>query len=257
MGSVRAIGGTADTSIRLNRVLSKHFGLAAADESYVKLTDLMDGEAIQRRLEGWDALILGNDVSYQYRPVTGGTFEKSPNDKTFEVYWDAPKGFEVPNRANVDPIQEQLVLNVIEAAQRAGIQHIVAVENRACGFKLEPRLESLSSRMPYTIIRHEGLLTTTENYTYHKGVQGRLRVSRQTGGDDNLSSTWEGTSLLTYEDVAALCVQTLHSLKWTESRCVDVRCNEMLTSVATSGMRPDQEWVVNSYLLEDALLSVS
>jgi hypothetical protein len=65
----------------MNRILSRHFGLAVADESYIKLTEMSSVEAIQKRLEGWDALVFGSDLYFQQRPVTSGTYEKSPNDK--------------------------------------------------------------------------------------------------------------------------------------------------------------------------------
>jgi hypothetical protein len=258
IGGVRAIGSTADTSIRLNRVLSKNFILAVADESYVKLTDLMDVLEIQRRLEGWDALILGNDVSYQCRPITPGTYERTPNDKTYEIYWDAPKGSWVPSSdtRGVDAVQENLVCNVIEAARRAGVQHIVAVESPDTELRLRPRLESLAPRIPYTIIRHGGLLKDTQDFTYRKGVQGQLVVSLQAGNEDCPGGVEEKLSSLRREDVAALCVQSLQSLEWSQSRCLDVKCSEILTNVAPSGKRPDQEWLVNSYLLEQALQAV-
>jgi hypothetical protein len=83
IGNVRCIGATADTSVRLNRVLSKHFTLAQADESYVKLTDLTSVDAITTRLNGWDAAIFGADLFVQPRAVTANTYERSPNDKAY------------------------------------------------------------------------------------------------------------------------------------------------------------------------------
>lgn len=83
IGSIRCIGATADTSVRLNRVLSKHFTLAQADESYIKLTDLSSVDAITNRLNGWDAIIFGTDLFVQPRSVTANTYEKSPNDKAY------------------------------------------------------------------------------------------------------------------------------------------------------------------------------
>jgi hypothetical protein len=56
--------------------------LAQADESLIKLTDLFSIEAIQNRLEGWDAVIFGNDMKLQTRAVTANTYERTPNDKT-------------------------------------------------------------------------------------------------------------------------------------------------------------------------------
>jgi hypothetical protein len=80
----RCIGATADTSIRLNRFLSRHFCLAQADESYIQLTNLMNVQDIQKKLKGYDAIIFGIDnLFFQSRTVTGNTYEKSPNDKAY------------------------------------------------------------------------------------------------------------------------------------------------------------------------------
>jgi len=83
IGNCRCIGATADTAVRLNGVLTKHFCLAQADESFIKLTDMSSIDMIASRLEGWDALILGSELFLQTRPVTGGTYEQTPNDKTY------------------------------------------------------------------------------------------------------------------------------------------------------------------------------
>lgn len=83
IGSCRCIGATADTAVRLNGVLGKNFCRAQADESFIKLTDLYSSaDMIASRLQGWDALILGSDLFVQERPITGGTYERTPNDKT-------------------------------------------------------------------------------------------------------------------------------------------------------------------------------
>lgn len=82
IGNCRCIAATADTAVRLNRVLGKHFALAQADESFIKLTDLSSVDMIASRLQGWDALIMGTDLFLQKMPVTSGTYERTPNDKT-------------------------------------------------------------------------------------------------------------------------------------------------------------------------------
>ena len=81
IGNFRCIGATADTAGRLNSVLGRNFCLAQADESFIKLTDMTSVDMIATRLQGWDALILGTDLFLQTRPVTGGTYERTPNDK--------------------------------------------------------------------------------------------------------------------------------------------------------------------------------
>jgi hypothetical protein len=83
IGNVRCIGATSDTAVRLNRVLSKHFSLAQADESCIKLTDLASVDAISNRLNGWDAIIFGANLFVQPRTVTANTYERTPNDKAY------------------------------------------------------------------------------------------------------------------------------------------------------------------------------
>lgn len=79
--SPRCISATADTALQLNRILSKQFCLAFADESCIKLTNLRDATAIQRRLDTYDALIFGTQMSVRQRTVVAGTYEQTPNDK--------------------------------------------------------------------------------------------------------------------------------------------------------------------------------
>jgi hypothetical protein len=90
IGNVRCIGATSDTSARLNRILSKHFTLAQADESYIKLTDLTSIDAITNRLNGWDAVIFGTDLYMQPRAVTANTYERTPNDKAYVSFLHLP-----------------------------------------------------------------------------------------------------------------------------------------------------------------------
>jgi hypothetical protein len=85
IGTVRCIGATSDTSIRLNRVLGKHFTLAQADESYIKLTNLTSVDAIVNRMIGYDALVLGTNLYVQQRLVTANTYENTPNDKAYVI----------------------------------------------------------------------------------------------------------------------------------------------------------------------------
>ena len=82
-GGIRSIGATADTSIRLNRILNKHFVLAQADESYIKLTDLTSIDAIQQRMMGYDAIVLGTKLYLERRKVAANTYEVTPNDQAY------------------------------------------------------------------------------------------------------------------------------------------------------------------------------
>lgn len=83
LAAPRCWGATADTAVRLNQLLAKQFCLAFADESYVKLTDLSEVDAIRARLDECDALILGTTMSVRRRAVVGGTYDRTPNDKAY------------------------------------------------------------------------------------------------------------------------------------------------------------------------------
>jgi hypothetical protein len=251
IGGCRCLGATAETGLRLNRILSKHFCLAMADESYIKLTDLSSVDAVCNRLEGWDALILGGPLGVTQRPVTGGTYERRPNDKTWEVYWDPP-GTIV--RDDADVVAEarsrkmEILKNVLAAAKKVGVKHVVALDDNEDS--ILPLLEA--SGVPYTCLQPRGELVQVPNYTFRNGVQGKLSVSKQ-----DMSSAVGGQ--ISKEDLAALCVQSLQSLDWTKSRCLQVSCFGPVDDDAgfKNPKRPDQEWCVNSYRLDAALSGLS
>ena len=81
--SIRSIGATADTSIRLNRILNKHFVLSNADESCIKLTNLTCVDAIHQRMMGYDAMVLGTSLYLEQKKLAANTYEITPNDKAY------------------------------------------------------------------------------------------------------------------------------------------------------------------------------
>lgn len=83
----RCLGCTADTSIRLNKILNKCFNNAQVDESYIQLTNLNnDINHIQQRLINYNAIVFGVDDYYiQQRTITGNTYEKTLNEKTYVI----------------------------------------------------------------------------------------------------------------------------------------------------------------------------
>ena len=245
IGDCRSIGATGETAVRLNRVLGKHFCLAVADETRIKLTDLTSVDAIADRLQGWDALILGSDMGLNLRPVTGNTYEKSPNDKAWEVYWGPPKSLinKGLDAAEETRIRMGILSNTLEAAKQAGVKHIVAVDEDQDGKdSILPPLEN--SGVPFTCLKPRGEIIAVPDYTYRRGVQGKLSVGKEvpTGGQ------------LSIEDLTALCVQSLQSFDWNQSRCLQVSCFGPIEDDGVSNpKRPDQEWCVNSYRLASAL----
>ena len=251
VGGYRAICACSDTSTRLNSFLSKLFSLAFANEVNIKLTDLTSVDAIQSRLRGWDALILGSDMAIQRRTVTFGTYERSPNDKCNEIYWKGPST--LVRLEDESAIAESIIGNVLQAAKGAGVKHIVFVDE-SCESTFQEQLEKTG--IPFTRIKPAGELVTLPAYTYQKGIQGVLAVSSQ-GKEDVPSSSYEGRCY--EEDVAALCVQCLLTLDWSKSRSITVSTTgPTMPSVRSMNpkQRPDQEWCVNSFLLQQALAGI-
>ena len=80
---IRSIAATADTSVRLNRILNKHFVLAYAGESYIKLTNLSCVDAIQQRMIGYDAMVFGTNLYLERKKVAANTYERTPNDLAY------------------------------------------------------------------------------------------------------------------------------------------------------------------------------
>jgi hypothetical protein len=270
LGRVRCLGATSDTAVRLNRLLSKHFCLAVADESVVKLTNMMDVESIQQRLQGYDALILGNDWTLTERPCTANTFEMSPNDKTWEVYWGSLKSSENvddddddddADKASLlqaqDRIKSEILDNILQAVKLAGIQHIVGVDSGTALTTDSSLLSRLiDSGVPYTCIQPVGQLINVPDYTYRKGVVGQLLVQAVQHDEENDFTTASSSLQLAKEDVAAMCVQSLQSLDWTTSRTLQVSCSGSLQVLQPVSKRPDQEWCVESRQLEAALTGI-
>lgn len=274
IGQVRAMVACGDSASRLNRVLSKQFVLAFADESYIKLTDLSCIDFIVERLQGFNSLILGDELEIIQRPVTVGSYEKTPNDKVYEVYWPG-NGNENEAEA-LDRIREQLLDNILQGAKQTGtIQHIVAVTSRRDdddGNGKDAFLSRLKAcGIPYTCLHPAGPWARIPDYTFRKGVQTDLQIQAMS---DNDKASWSSSSSsaeqepIAMEDMAALCVQCLQSLDWTASRHLRVSCQrpvtpaviQQATTTTASGRRPpkrpDQDWCVNSSVLERALQSV-
>lgn len=249
MGGFRTICSCADTAKRLNSFLSKHFCLAYANESCMKITNMESVEALESRLEGWDALIMGSDMAVSRRAVTLGTYEKSPNDKCFEFYWKGPSN--IVRDDDESTVVDQMMENLLQAAKGANVKHIVFVDESKGDVYSTMLAES---GIPHTIIQPAGDLIRLSDYTYQKGIQGELLVSASDAASDEdvTASAYEGMSY--QEDIAALCVQCLQSLDWTKSRSMTVStAGPLVSENIQNPKRPDQQWCVNSLVLESAL----
>lgn len=270
IGSVRNIGATAFTSDCLNRILSKQFILAYAGEDMVRLTDMMNVKSITQRLDGYSAVIMGTEYYLERRPVTGNTYEKSPNDKTYEFYLDTPRRGVDEDSMAVNPEYQRLLFeNSLQACQDSdSVRHVMVIESPFTSEASANHCAKLldESKVPFTYIKVNGPLQNFQDYTFSKGIQGDLQIESFTftpvyaSQPDYETGHWmkQVTSEMSTsdnavyrEDVAALIVQSLQSLDWSTSRCLVVSSSGELNK--SFGGRLDQEWCVNAEMLAEKL----
>ncbi|KAL7520657.1 hypothetical protein ACHAWX_005376 [Stephanocyclus meneghinianus] len=183
VSSPRAIGATRTTSEALNKVLTPCFKLAYAGEDLVRLVDSTDKDYIKDRLKSFDAAILGTVYQLEQRTVTGNTYEKTPNDKTFEFYLDERYGAR-EDGAPEDGSDYHISMfeSAIQACKESGsIQNVVVLEtprtNRPMDFIRILEREG----MPYTYIRSSHLKKDL-TYSFEKGVKEKLNVTLLAAG---------------------------------------------------------------------------
>ena len=256
VGAPRSITATAVGSSNLNGVLGKNFILAQADESFVKLTDMTSLDSIRSRVRGFDAAIMATRYTFETRPVTGGSYERTPNDKTLEFYMDKPRSSTVQG-LDMPDYSFALLERSLQACQEEGVKRVVVVETDSQfdaaattngGRKNVEILEKCG--IPYIYVQPLGSLENFRDYTYAKGVQGNLEVNVIEPGSLN-SPPAEGNALYR-EDLAALCVQSILSLDWSMSGIIQVRSSGA-TEPIESKKPPNQEWCAKSELLGSLL----
>lgn len=164
---------------------------------------------------------------------------------SWEIYWDKPKGAftDLNLSSEAVEVKDRILRNLLVAAKQAKIQHMVVVDDGS----LVPQLEA--SGVPYTCI-HAQELTDTLNYSFKDGVCGDLTISTADEGSKG------GGAAVCREDLAAICVQSLQSLNWAQSRHLVVSSNGPLVDLPSEGKsekRVDQQWCVNSYILESKM----
>jgi len=256
INSPRAITATGSGSQCLNGVLGKNFVLAQADESFVKLTDMTSVESIRSRVRGFDAVIFSTLYTLEIRPVTGGSYERTPNDKTLEFYMDRPRSPTI--QGTFDPQYcEQIFQKTLEACREEGVKRVFVIEtDRQFGITSgdsDKYIDTLSkSGIPYLYIQPDGMMENLQDYTYVKGVQGDLSIY-----DDLIEGTNPPSSagVLYREDVAAFCAQSIMSLDWSECKVVRLVSNGPATnlSVSSKSNPPSRQWCVNSQSLSTLL----
>ena len=263
--SPRLICATSGGAEALNRVLGPCFKLAFAGEDLVRLVDTSDAAHIKERLNGFDAAILGTTYQLEQRAVVLNTYEKTPNDKTFEFYLDEKYGAwenEVPS--DDSDIHTTIFKNSVQACKEAGICHLIVMETprtvRPSDF-IDIREEE---GLAYTYIRTAYPLKKDLTYTFEKGISSnKLGVVRLQNGSTLAppldAQKSENEPAVSREDFAALIVQCLMTLDWSESRILEVSPSP--DSAISSGygdkrnkrQKFDREWCPNSELFADIL----
>lgn len=260
-GSPRAVVATGTGSVNLNGILSNNFILAQADETFVRTADMTSVEAVQERVRGFDVAILGTRCSLEDRPVTLGTYEKTPNDKTKEFYMERPRMS--TSRVLDDPSYSmQIFQNTVEACAAEGIKHLLVVETDLefdeASDAGDKYLQLLNERgTPFTYVKPMGKLGRVPDFTYANGVQQTLQVSQPTMEN---SASAVSASTINREDLAALCVQSLMTLEWRSSRILHVAADgsslSSIEPVNPKSLVPQKEWCVNSEYVRGSLAGI-
>lgn len=277
--SPRAICATAVGSASLNTLLGRCFKLAFAGENFIRLTNMQDMDSIKDRIKGYDAAIIGTVYQMESRPVTAGSYEKTPNDKTLEFYLDDRSTVTQAVEAN-DYMNTHLNIfqNTIQACKLAGIQHLVVVETPGTSMT-KPFAKNIDEAgINFTYIRSNGKLENTKMYTFEDGIQSDIDIEEvftlQSGY--NMKSGYEAgdwseslskgndsndkNQIIPREDLAAVAVQSLMSLDWNTSRCLVVSSNGLLassdlrkdggiTDFTKKNLKSDKDWCMNSELI--------
>ena len=255
----RALAATSTSADALNKVLASSFKLAYAGEDLIRLIDTSDVDHIIERVRSYDAAVLGTTYQLEKRAVTLNTYEKTPNDKTYDFYLDEKYGaWENDVPSDDSEYHVQLFMNAVQACLESGtIRHLVVIETPRT---YDPQvfvniLEEAG--IPYTYIRVKGTLIKDISFSFDKGVKDSLAIAQYRAGTIYPidAEVYENERPIYREDIAALVVQSLMSLDWQESRILEVSSspNSLKNFVTDSKSRIDRDWCVGSQLLAQSL----
>ena len=273
--SPRAICATSAGSDSLNKILGRSFKLAYAGENFMRLTNMQEVESIEARIKGYDAAVIGTIYQLENRPVTGGSYDNTPNDKTLEFYLDNRNMVEATVADDDMDVHLTLFQNCIDACKAAGIEHVVVIETPATKDS-KPFAKIIDkSGINFTYIHTSGELENTMMYTFEEGIQSDLNVQGFTLADDHTtkggysSGDWSDSFVdeikgnekqnVPREDLAAVVVQSLLTLDWNRSRCLDVSSGGPLNVEDDSSadtpyvpakiLKSDKDWCMKSELI--------
>ena len=245
------------------KVLVSRFRLAYAGEDLMRIVDTSDINHIKDRLKDFDGCILGTTYQLEQRSVSLNTYEKNPNDKTFELYLDERYGVFENNVPSDDAdIHTSIFRNSVQACKEAGISHLLVVETARTVRPMDFVKILEEEGVAYTYMRTMSALKKDKEYTFEKGITNKLEVVRLPAGSSLASfdaQKSENEPAVYREDLAALIVQSLMTLDWGESRILEVSSSPGSTVSSgyggkmRKGLRFDRDWCPNSELMADIL----
>ncbi|KAL7463043.1 hypothetical protein ACHAXS_003415 [Conticribra weissflogii] len=262
--SPRAIGATRSTSEALNKDLTTSFSLAYAGEDLVRLVDTSTVEHITERIKSFDAAVLGTVYQLERRTVTLNTYEKTPNDKTYDFYLDERYGAredDVP--ADDADIHVDMFRNMVKACKESGsIQHLVVLETPKTSRPMDFVNILEEEGIAYTYLRVKSAMKKDVYFTFDKGIKDSLdvvSVPLELPLEPIDASNAGNESVVYREDVAALIVQSLMSLDWSKSRVLEVSASSAPVEFVPPGKKAkfDKEWCTNSKLIGEKLIGIA
>mmetsp|Transcript_9098 Transcript_9098/g.19429 ORF Transcript_9098/g.19429 Transcript_9098/m.19429 type:complete len:353 (+) Transcript_9098:144-1202(+) len=262
--SPRAVGATRSTSEALNKELTTSFSLAYAGEDLIRLVDTTNVDHIKERVKSFDAAVLGTVYQLERRAVTLNTYEKTPNDKTYDFYLDERYGAredDVP--ADDADIHLDIFRNMVKACKESGsVQHLVVLETPKTARPMDFVNILDEEGIAYTYLRVKNAMKKDVYFTFDKGIKDNLEVVSVPVGSslESIDASKSGSDCVVYrEDVAALIVQSLMSLDWSKSRILEASASSTPVDFVPPGKKAkfDKEWCTNSKLIGEKLINIA
>lgn len=224
----------------------------------IRLIDSRKKDYIKERLKSFDAAILGTVYQLEQRTITLNTYEKTPNDKTFEFYLDDRYGANEDGTPNDDAYHMNLFETAVQACKDSGsIKHVVVFETPRTN-RPEDFINILEKEgVAYTYVRAKNL-KKDKMYSFEKGVKEMLGIKKLPKGSRIISPTTNEPNeeaAVFREDLAALIVQSLMSLNWSESRILEISGTsvEIVCDQNSKRKRFDTEWCPKSEVYAELL----
>jgi len=123
-----------------------------------------------------DVVVLGTSYQLEKRSVTGNTYEKTPNDITYELYLDARRGAN-DELADDHGFHLSLFQRIVDSCASAGVQHAVVIETPITE-NPEAYLKILNkSNMCFTYMQCKAKWENAKDYTFEKGLTQKFEFN--------------------------------------------------------------------------------